>query len=474
MMDTSLNIVDLIENNPITRLSSTYQSKLLTKIKDGFSELEQQMFVSSFYCYLNYHKTNDFVIDLDNVWQWLGFSSKFNAKRLLEKCFMLDLDYKQSLLPNDKQTTAGKGGHNKETFMLTVKTFKSFCMKAGTKRAEQIHEYYIKLEETLHEVFQEECTELKSQLHCAENKIEQIEHKIECAETDKYKIREKTIIEQFPHNVQCFYYGVIDNVSATNERLIKFGISNNLKGRTAQHHSTYTNFSLVNAFRVKNKLEVESAFKEHSIMNTKLRSITIKSKKYVELLSIEGLSFTELDKFINEIVKQVEYSYENYITLQAEVKLLKQQIADNNNANYKTECILLTTENKRLQSENNMLVKKCIAMTKRPQTLLYTRDPDTVDEHTLLSIIPTLKRPTKNAEGRYNILGRLYDILRGTREAVWNETAYKTTGGLTKNDLMLNREGCIVSKQKSIYETENQRFVKCGVNVNICKIAVTD
>ena len=149
-MDTSLNIVDLIENNPITRLSSTYQSKLLTKIKDGFSELEQQMFVSSFYCYLNYHKTNDFVIDLDNVWQWLGFSQKVNAKKVLEKnfvidmdykcllckltkqksdgrgghnkdTFMLDLDYKQSLLPDDKQTTAGKGGHNKETFLYNYK-----------------------------------------------------------------------------------------------------------------------------------------------------------------------------------------------------------------------------------------------------------------------------------------------------------------------------------------------------------------
>ena len=89
MMENSLNIVELIENNPITRLSATYQSKLLTKIQDGFTELEQQMFVSSFYCYLNYHKTNDFVIDLDNVWKWLGFSQKVNAKRVLEKILLL-------------------------------------------------------------------------------------------------------------------------------------------------------------------------------------------------------------------------------------------------------------------------------------------------------------------------------------------------------------------------------------------------
>lgn len=33
--------------------------------------------------------------------------------------------------------------------MLNIKTFKKYCLKAGTKKADEIHEYYIKLEETL-------------------------------------------------------------------------------------------------------------------------------------------------------------------------------------------------------------------------------------------------------------------------------------------------------------------------------------
>ena len=44
-----LNIVELIEKNPITRLSSDYNVKMLTKIKEQFTEFEQQMFLSSFY-----------------------------------------------------------------------------------------------------------------------------------------------------------------------------------------------------------------------------------------------------------------------------------------------------------------------------------------------------------------------------------------------------------------------------------------
>ena len=80
----SIDIVNLIESNPITKFSGDYQSKLIEKVKKSFTNYEQQLFLSSFYCYLKYDSKNDFVIDLDNVWPWLGFSSKFNAKRLLK------------------------------------------------------------------------------------------------------------------------------------------------------------------------------------------------------------------------------------------------------------------------------------------------------------------------------------------------------------------------------------------------------
>ena len=90
MNNVSLNIVELMENNPVTKLSNTYQGSLLKKIQEKFTDNEQQMFVSSFYCYLKYDRKNDFVIDLDNVWKWLGFTSKWTAKRLIEKLFIIN------------------------------------------------------------------------------------------------------------------------------------------------------------------------------------------------------------------------------------------------------------------------------------------------------------------------------------------------------------------------------------------------
>jgi lipid II:glycine glycyltransferase (peptidoglycan interpeptide bridge formation enzyme) len=61
--------------------------------------------------------------------------------------------------------------------MLNVKTFKRFCLKAGTKKADEIHDYFIKLEEILHETLQEESNELKQQLQQAKEEILQVEEK---------------------------------------------------------------------------------------------------------------------------------------------------------------------------------------------------------------------------------------------------------------------------------------------------------
>jgi len=107
------------------------------------------MFLASFYCYLNHDNKNDFVIDLDNVWRWLGFGQKVKAKVLLEKHFILNKDYTLSLSLQGKQSSNTKGGHNKEIIMLNIETFKKYCLKAGTKKADEIHDYFIKLEQIL-------------------------------------------------------------------------------------------------------------------------------------------------------------------------------------------------------------------------------------------------------------------------------------------------------------------------------------
>jgi hypothetical protein len=50
----------------------------------------------------------------------------------------------------------------------------------------------------------------------------------------------------------------------------------------------------------------------------------------------------------------------------------------------------------------------------------------------------------------------------GTRAQVWHGTAQKTTGGLTKSDLMMNKHGRIVSKAKHNTAKREKRLVKAG------------
>ena len=468
----SLNIVELIENNPITKLSNTYQGNLLTKIKEQFTDTEQQLFVSSFYCYLNYNQKNDFVIDLDDVWKWLGFQSKFNAKRILEKTFINETDYKLLLRQPAKQTDNTKGGHNKETIMLTIRTFKLFCLKAGTKKAEQIHEYYIKLEEILQEIVQEESNELKLQL---EQKTNQLENQIILSEEENLKIREKTLLEQFPPNTQCFYYGFIDNLSDKNESLIKFGNSNSLKNRVYAHKNTYLNFRLVNVFKVENKIQIENAMKEHPLFKERQRNIILNSKKFIELLNINNLSLDDLDKSIKNIITQLEYSPENYIKLLEENRNLKMKLEKANQVNNTENVFILKTENSRLKLENLKLIKRYKTLSKKTNQqvnedeILVDADIQSSpiaqnDLNNYSTVITTLKKIMKNSSGTYDVGGKQYELLLGTRQEVWDGKAYKTSGGLLKTELILNKHGAIVSKRKSISETQLNRLVTCGVN----------
>ena len=72
---------------------------------------------------MNYHYKNDFIIDLDNLWKWLDFSSKHKSKELLTKYFKINTDYKILLTPTGEQKNI-RGGHNKEIIMLNIITFK--------------------------------------------------------------------------------------------------------------------------------------------------------------------------------------------------------------------------------------------------------------------------------------------------------------------------------------------------------------
>ena len=294
---TTLNIVELIEKNPITRLSNSYQGKLVTKIKNNFNTNEQQLFVASFYSYLNYNSKVDFVIDLDKIWEWLGFYQKYNAKSLLEKSFVIDADYK-TFAPDASGAKKGRGGHNKEIILLTINAFKRFCLKAGTKKADQIHEYYIKLEETLHEVINEESDELKLQLEQVKKDFAQKEltNKIIFDKTlhrEKELEKHKMLLREFGHAGSIVY--IIRVKSHENgEYVVKIGESRRgSEGRFNEHSHRYEEAMILDCFLVKRCKDFESFIQNH---------------KDVKLNQVNNLPGHETEKELFLIGKNLAYA----------------------------------------------------------------------------------------------------------------------------------------------------------------------
>ena len=102
----SINIVELIEKSPVTRLNKEYEHRFIEKVRQNFTEDEQHLFLASFYMYLNYDPDKDYVVDFEFVWKWCGFTRKDSGKKLLEKHFIINIDY---ILTNFAPPIGGAG-----------------------------------------------------------------------------------------------------------------------------------------------------------------------------------------------------------------------------------------------------------------------------------------------------------------------------------------------------------------------------
>ena len=338
----SVDIVNLIESNPIIKFSGDYQSKLVEKIKSSFTNYEQQLFLSSFYCYLKYDYKNDFVIDLDNIWKWLDFSQKDAAKRLIDKNFYINKDYKIFAPQVGGAKKDARGGHNKEIIMLNVETFKKFCLKAGTKKADEIHDYFIKLENIMFEITKEECDILKQQLQ----QIEDIKNK----ETEQKLIKqkeldnEKFLLKEYD-NIGNIIYIIKVKTNDDGTYIVKIGHSTKgIKERYQECKQKHKNILLLNCFQVDKSYEFEQFLHSHQI---------------IQSTNVKNLTGHESEKEL--------FLIGTTLTIQMVIKVINDNI---DNYNYKVRELLLEIENLKLKNNgqtinnDNEMLKELIQTNK--------------------------------------------------------------------------------------------------------------
>jgi len=308
----TINLIELIERNPITRLNKDYQNNLLSKIETNFSETQQQLFLASFFCYLNHDNKKDFIIDFDDVWKWTGFSTKGNAKKILTKNFVIDIDY-EIKTDNDIKKTAYQvgeavfdslnGGQNKEIILLTVNTFKKFCLKSCTKKADEIHDYYIKLEELIQETIAEENTIIKNQLTKIEEQFINTKEEYNKLQENHKRILYKRSVHKLRKG-KCFY--ILENTSIKNEK--KIGTSINLNSRRSSYNTYFDpnflyilftpHFKLIETLV---KIKFKNSIKENSdewIVDIPENIIISFVENMCKELEIEYETFTKLEDII--------------------------------------------------------------------------------------------------------------------------------------------------------------------------------
>lgn len=315
---STIDIIDVVRKQPDMKLSETYQNRLLQKIQKTFTEVEQELYVTSFYCYLHYTSKDEFVVDFDKVWKWLGFSRKGHAKIPLIKHFVEGNDYiiiriaSEASEANKSPSKSGSYGSNRETIMLTVNTFKKFCLKAGTAKADEIHDYYIKAEALLHETMEEETTELRKQLEAKDKKSVELTQQLEAKDQKSLKKVTCAIVDSF--NCKKVVYvadiGVIDG-----KNTYKFGVTDNVAIRIREHKKVFPKFELLFCIETVYNRELERVFKNHKMVKSRRFSHTFKvggkETEMTELVEID-------DKFTIHHIKKILQTLEKQLRSQDE------------------------------------------------------------------------------------------------------------------------------------------------------------
>lgn len=208
--------------------------QFVTRLKSELTNDDAEQFITNFQLYLVHgNDNNKFVVDVDDVWPWLGLSRKEVVKIILIKNFEENLDYVvTNSLPCDRKQ---HGGQNKEQILMNVETFKGLCMLANTAKAKKVRRYYSKIETVFFKYIEEKhkAAVLAMQhqnLTLQENMIRQRELDIE-----------KKLIETF-RDTPCVY------IIKYGDKQIKLGETDNVEIRIIALRLEYPGCVLVDVF----------------------------------------------------------------------------------------------------------------------------------------------------------------------------------------------------------------------------------
>jgi phage anti-repressor protein len=98
--------------------------------------------------------TDQYPVDFDQAWQWVGYTRKDHALETIKANFEEPQDFSRII---GKST----GGRPAEGYFLTTDCFKAFCMMAGTEKGKEVRKYYLRIEKEYVELRRLEASKQK-------------------------------------------------------------------------------------------------------------------------------------------------------------------------------------------------------------------------------------------------------------------------------------------------------------------------
>jgi len=192
-------------------------------------------FIDDFFNLYDEKTTNDdFVINFNNIATWLK-SPKFSLKRTLIESYQENIDYKIKVLP-----PKGKGRPSEE-IMLTPSCFKRLSMMSRTPKAEQVRDYFLKIEMHL--------DKYKNYI------FEGLRKKI-----DKYELELKP---QLKINADGVIYVLKTKADIDIDGVYKIGRTKNFQNRLKTHQSSHPDkIEIVYVYETENVEQVEQCLKD--------------------------------------------------------------------------------------------------------------------------------------------------------------------------------------------------------------------
>ena len=339
----TINFTELVKNSNTT-LSLGLQTKIVDKLNVSFSENEQHWYIANLYMYMNYHSTNDYPINLEDVFKMIGFANKGNAKRTLENNFTKDEDYKVVILRTEKNLNIKDlGGRPDENIMLNIDTFKNLCMIAKTESGKEIRRYYVKLENIYNEIIKEEIEQQKVLLENNKKELQQTQQQLKKEKIHKNQILRRKYYDMKQGNAIYLYKD-----DENNERsLLKIGKSKNISEREKVYSNMSKNGSIIYVKRCLN-CDLTESLLHHLLDKYRINSM----QEWFELPS-EEFGKQIIDTIINLIDLQIENIYTFIPTLQNFINTNNTNI--NNNIDNNIED---TNTNEQLDTERNYDIKR--------------------------------------------------------------------------------------------------------------------